>query len=149
MTQATQRNARTPKLRDSVAQVWLAGLGALAVTEEEGSKVFQSLVKRGQGVERGTKARLRQAMTTARQETSSALTRVESTVDDTLELVLHRLGVPTKQDIESLTRRIEGLAAGTAERGPTRTRRAAATRTTTKRTAATTRSRRKSARATS
>lgn len=40
------------KLEKSRHDVWLAGLGALAVAEQEGSDLFQSLVKKGAEVER-------------------------------------------------------------------------------------------------
>ena len=58
MGQPTRKtNGRTaPMLRDSVGQIWLAGLGALALTEQEGTKFFKTLVKRGEGFERTTRA---------------------------------------------------------------------------------------------
>ncbi|MGB5658402.1 MAG: phasin family protein, partial [Thermoanaerobaculia bacterium] len=33
----------------SAQKIWLAGIGALATAEEEGSKLFNSLVKKGEG----------------------------------------------------------------------------------------------------
>ena len=41
MAQTTRKNGGTQAVRESVEQVWLAGLGALALTEEEGSKFFR------------------------------------------------------------------------------------------------------------
>lgn len=38
-------------LKKTPHQVWLAGLGALATAEQEGSDLFQTLVKRGQNLE--------------------------------------------------------------------------------------------------
>ena len=49
MTRNAGNTGRTPMLRDSVEQVWLAGLGALALTEEEGLRFFRRLVKKGEG----------------------------------------------------------------------------------------------------
>jgi glutathione S-transferase len=44
------------EIRDSVQKIWLAGLGALAATEEEGVKIFNSLVEKGEAYEaRGKK----------------------------------------------------------------------------------------------
>ena len=127
MKQATRKNATTSTLRDSVEQVWLAGLGALALTEEEGSRFFRALVKRGEGFERDTKVRLRKAMTAAREAPGAAVTRIETELDDTMTGVLRRLGVPTKREINSLTRRVEGLAT-TLDRRPPAKRRATTTR---------------------
>ena len=38
-------------LKDTAHRIWLAGLGALAAAEEEGSKLFSRLVDRGRDVE--------------------------------------------------------------------------------------------------
>lgn len=129
MTQQTRRTASRPMLRDSVEQVWLAGLGALAMTEQEGGRLFRSLVKRGEGFERRSKARLLKAMAAAREAPGAAIARVETGIDDAMSGALGRLGVPTKREITSLTRRVEGLASA-LERRPAPSRRAAGTRAT-------------------
>lgn len=110
MTQATRRNGSAQAMRESVEQVWLAGLGALALTEEEGSKFFRALVKKGEGIEKRSRARLSDTMQAARSAPSNTLSKLERQVDTTLENVMHRLGVPTRTEINSLSRRIEGLA---------------------------------------
>lgn len=109
MAQTTRRNG-TLAMRESVEQVWLAGLGALALTEEEGSKFFRALVKKGEVIEKRSRARLGDTMEAARNAPAATLSRLERQVDTTLENVMHRLGVPTRTEISSLTRRIEGLA---------------------------------------
>src|SRR5690348_2990128 len=111
MTQMTRRNGgSTQVMRESVEQVWLAGLGALALTEEEGSKFFRALVKKGEGIEKRSRARLTDTMQAARNAPAETLSKLERQVDTTLENVMHRLGVPTRTEISSLSRRIEGLA---------------------------------------
>ena len=111
MRQTTKKtNARTPALRGSVEQVWLAGLGALALTEDEGSKLFRTLVKRGEGFERTTRARLNEVVESARQAPGVAIERFEEGLDDTMTGLLHRFGVPTQREINALARRVEGLA---------------------------------------
>jgi len=126
MAQTTRRNGGTPAMRESVEQVWLAGLGALALTEEEGSKFFRALVKKGEGIEKRSRARLADTMEAARNAPSTTLSKLERQVDTTLENVMHRLGVPTRNEISSLSRRIEGLTQS-MEKAP-RPRRAASTR---------------------
>ena len=126
MAQTTRKNGGTQAVRESVEQVWLAGLGALALTEEEGSKFFRALVKKGEGIEKRSRARLSDTIEAARSVPSNTLTKLERQVDTTLENVMHRLGVPTRREISSLSRRIEGLAQS-MERTP-RPRRATATR---------------------
>ena len=83
MAQTTRKSKGTLVLRESVEQVWLAGLGALALTEEEGSKLFKTLVKRGEGFERTAKKQLQKAVATAKEAPGTALTRIEQGLDDT------------------------------------------------------------------
>lgn len=126
MAQTTRKTDGTLAMRESVEQVWLAGLGALALTEEEGSKFFRALVKKGEGIEKRSRARLNDTMQAARNAPSTTLSKLERQVDSTLENVMHRLGVPTRTEINSLSRRIEGLA-HSMEKTPRR-RRTTATR---------------------
>ncbi len=122
MTQTTRKEPRSQTVRESVEQVWLAGLGALALTEEEGTKFFRSLVKKGEVVERQSRARFDGAITAAKRVPTTAITKLERRTDDIVETVMHRLGVPTRRELTGLTKRIEGLAS-TLERKP-RARRA-------------------------
>ena len=133
----TTRKQNAPMLRDSVEQIWLAGLGALAITEDEGSKLFKTLVKRGEGFERTTKARLDEVVASARQVPSTAMNRIEETFDDTMTGVMHRIGVPTKREINGLARRVEGLAASIERQSAPPRRRARTKSTTTRRKAST------------
>jgi poly(hydroxyalkanoate) granule-associated protein len=109
MSQTTNKKAQTPLLKESIEQVWLAGLGALAFTEEEGEKFFRSLVKKGESVEHRTKERLDDMFSAAKQVPATALTRMEKEVDVTIETVKHRLGMPTRAEMNGLNRRIENL----------------------------------------
>ena len=43
-------------VRDSTHQIWLAGLGAFAKAQQEGTKVFEALVKEGSELQRRTLA---------------------------------------------------------------------------------------------
>ena len=44
----------TDRIKDSAQQIWLAGLGACAKMQEEGSKAFEALVKDGASVQKKT-----------------------------------------------------------------------------------------------
>jgi poly(hydroxyalkanoate) granule-associated protein len=108
-TKQSQRPRRAPALRESVEQVWLAGLGALAVAEQEGSRMFRNLAKKGEGLERASRTRLRRMTARAEGVRSSTMDRVTTGIDDAMTTVLHRIGVPTAREINNLTRRIESL----------------------------------------
>jgi poly(hydroxyalkanoate) granule-associated protein len=109
---ATSRKSSTkqPMLRESAERVWLAGLGALALTEEQGSKFFKSLVKKGEAFDRATRSRLNKQLADVRQAPSTAMKRIEGSVEETMTGMLHRFGIPTRREIHSLTRRVESLA---------------------------------------
>ena len=142
MATTTRKSESAPLLRESVEQVWLAGLGALALTEEEGTRFFRTLVKKGEGFERQTSCRLEKAAEAARQQSGAAVARIESRLDDTMNGVLNRLGVPTKREINSLARRVEGLASTLDRQGA---RRRTTSRTTTGRKTAASRTRKTTA----
>ena len=133
MSANTRKNARVRTVRQPVEQIWLAGLGALSLTEQEGTKFFRALVRRGEGFEKTTRERLEDVVAATRSAPGNAIARLEEGFSETLEGALRRLGVPSRSEIASLTRRVEGLAT-TLERQPARRRRMA-TKTVTRRPA--------------
>ncbi len=97
------------ELKDSAHRIWLAGLGALAAAGEEGTKMFDRLVDRGREYE--SKGR-----DEARKQYEEAKTSAEDTwkgwadkIDDSVTKALHRLGVPSREEIHTLTQRVEEL----------------------------------------
>lgn len=91
----------------SARKMWLAGLGALALAQENAGKLFDTLVTRGEDVEaRGTGL-----LKEARGRAEGVWSRVGQEVDDQVVTVLHRVGVPTRDDIATLNRRVEHLTA--------------------------------------
>src|SRR5262249_7055864 len=106
------------ELMESAHRIWLAGLGALAAAEEEGSKVFNRLVERGKDVETRGKAGAADAKEQAKSmfedvktQAANAWSGFGDKVDDTVTAALHRLGVPTRDEIHNLTQKIEELNA--------------------------------------
>lgn len=108
------------ELQESAHKIWLAGLGALSAAGETGSKVFQQLVEKGEGLETEGRDKVDSSVREARDRVDSSMKdarkRVESVVDDALKgvderltEVLHKFGVPTREEIHSLTRRVEEL----------------------------------------
>ena len=92
-------------LMESAHRIWLAGLGALAAAEEEGSKVFSRLVERGKDVE----SRSKQQVQDVKAKAESAWSGVGEKIDEKVAAALHRLGVPTREEISDLSRRVEEL----------------------------------------
>ena len=111
---SAKKKAKTTQndLMDSAHKIWLAGLGALAMAEEESGKLFQSLMEKGQTIESRGKDQVEKAKgTVAGMKTvaESYWETLERTVDDQVTVVIHRLGVPTKGEIEDLTKKVEDL----------------------------------------
>jgi poly(hydroxyalkanoate) granule-associated protein len=114
-TTGTEKNTQE-ELKDSVHRIWLAGLGALAAAEEEGSKLFSKLVDRGRDVESKGKVevdkvndKVRSGVDKAKAKAESAFENWGEKFDEKLTSALHRLGVPTRDEIHNLTKRVEEL----------------------------------------
>ncbi len=112
---------RTETLQDELTKrgrdVWLAGLGALATVEEEGNKLFNRLVDRGEDFEEERREELKAASEKAREQRDEALSQIEeageetqSLLMDTVNTALERFGVPTRNEVDRLSEKVEKLS---------------------------------------
>jgi poly(hydroxyalkanoate) granule-associated protein len=113
---AKKKKAQKSDIKDSFHQVWLAGLGALATAEEEGGKLFKSLVKKGQKYEKSVKVPVDKAAKSVkgtvkgvRSKAGKTMKKFESALDDHVDAALSRIGVPTNKEIAKLTRKVDRL----------------------------------------
>jgi len=111
-----KKKAAKGDLSESVHRIWLAGLGALATAEEEGGKLFTSLVSKGRKYESAIKKPVDQAATRVkgtvkdvRGRASRTMKKIEQALDEQVEAALHRVGVPTRKEIAQLTRKVQRL----------------------------------------
>jgi poly(hydroxyalkanoate) granule-associated protein len=112
------KKAWQEEVRESAHKIWLAGLGALAMAEEEGSKLFSTLVQEGERFESAGKEKLdelrkeaSEATAQTRQGAQKAWGKVEEGFDEVVARALHRIGVPSRDEIAALSRRVEELTA--------------------------------------
>ena len=105
-------------LKETAGRVWLAGLGALATVGEEGGKLFESLVKKGETYEaRGRKQmgkhveRAKEGFEEAREKAGDTWKKLEHSLDEQITAALHRVGVPTRDEIKTLSKRVADLTA--------------------------------------
>ena len=105
-------------LKESVHKVWLAGLGAVATAEEEGSKFLKNLVEKGEAYENRGKERFTEVKEKVGEAADKAKDRAETTAekmgekfDEAVASALRRLGVPSREEIATLTKRVEELTA--------------------------------------
>lgn len=89
-----------------VRKVLLAGMGAVALTQEEVEKIIHKLVERGEIAEQDGKRVMREVMERRKKEAKKA----ESEMDKRIEELLGRMSVPTKADIDSLSAKITELS---------------------------------------
>jgi poly(hydroxyalkanoate) granule-associated protein len=98
-------------IRASAQQIWLAGLGAFSTARKEGNKVYDALIKEGRVIqsfaEKAVDSRLRKAAAKA----TDTRHRLEQVLEGSVARSLKRFGVPTKQGIDSLSKRVVALTA--------------------------------------
>lgn len=122
---AASDNQFAQTVRDSAQQIWLAGLGAFAVAQKEGGKVFDSLVKEGETARARAEEKVGEVSGMAGKFAADAAGKAAQTwdkLDNVFETrvakALNRLNVPTHKELQELNKRIKDLTAAlaTAER---------------------------------
>jgi poly(hydroxyalkanoate) granule-associated protein len=116
--------AGDPRMADSVRQsaqqIWLAGMGAFAKAQQEGTKVFESLVKEGTGFQQRTQAAAEERlgdvaskMAAVANEMShkagASWDKLESLFETRTAKAMVRLGVPSAQDLAAIAERLDRL----------------------------------------
>lgn len=97
---------------DMGRQVWLAGLGAAGIVATGSQAVFTMLVDEGRRVKAPEIGEMvDEVVDSAVVPMKKAVKTVDRTMLKTSKTVLARLGVPTRQEVEDLTGRVEQLIA--------------------------------------
>ena len=102
-------NKVTRNVKESTQQIWLAGLGAYTRAQEEGNKLFDALVKEGEGIRSKTRKVADAKVAAVAATASSTWDRLEHMFEDRLTRAIATLGVPTKRDIDNLAKRVAEL----------------------------------------
>ncbi|MGI9449675.1 MAG: phasin family protein, partial [Geminicoccaceae bacterium] len=97
------------QIRDSANNIWLAGLGAFVKAQEEGGKVFNALVKEGETVQKRAKKAASSKISEINVRAGTTWDKLEQVFEDRVARALHGLSVPTKQDIDELSKRVAAL----------------------------------------
>ena len=110
----------TEVVRDTARDIWLASLGAMSITRKQGERVFGTLISEGQGLNKRTvklvdgtvsdvRSKISGVIGKVQQTAAANLTQVEEVVGTQVGRVLSRLGIPSKGDIQELSRRVSEL----------------------------------------
>ena len=113
---------------DSAREIWLAGLGAFSVAQaetgkllEQGNKLFEKLVDEGVKLEKKTRTDVGTAVGGIKNEMESTVgavrkqavdnwDKLENIFEDRVARVLGQLGVPTADDVNKLSARVQTLS---------------------------------------
>jgi poly(hydroxyalkanoate) granule-associated protein len=113
---------------DSAREIWLAGLGAFSFAQsesgkiiEQGNKLFEKLVSEGVKLEKKTRNVAENAVGDIKGEVESKVgavrkqavdnwDKLENIFEDRVARVLGQLGVPTADDVNKLSARVQTLS---------------------------------------
>lgn len=107
-------------LMESAQQIWMAGLGAFGRAQEEGSKLFEVLVREGASLEQKTRklatgriddarGAVESTVAQVRERAADTWDRLEKVFEDRVSRALAKLGVPGRDEMRALTERVEEL----------------------------------------
>ena len=155
MTQPSSEKPSSSKsdpIKDSAQQIWLAGLGAFAKMQQEGSKAFEALVKDGAGMQKKTQQAAEETLAQAQArmaglagdlgtKTAAGWGKLENIFEERVARALEHLGMPSAAELEALRARVEALEAQLKATAPAAPRRTAPRKNTDESTRSTSRRR--------
>ena len=97
-------------------EAWLTGLGAVAVLEQQGGKLVdtvvegrESLAKKGAHLEKRGKLRIEETRDELAERREQVVTRAGTLVTEPLAGAMKRLGVPTREEVQELSHKVDLL----------------------------------------
>ncbi len=134
---SAQASHLAASVKESAQHIWLAGMGAFSKAQEEGTKVFEALVKEGLTLQKKTQGIAEEKLgdvagkMSAMADTVSAKAgqnwdKLEAIFEQRTAKAMSKLGVPTAKDVAALSERVDALAAAVAKAGKASTAKAPA-----------------------
>jgi poly(hydroxyalkanoate) granule-associated protein len=125
---AQQAEQLSKTLSESAQQVWLAGVGAFSRAQTEGTKLFEALIKEGLRLEKNAlkfaggqadvvRGAVESKVGQARERATDTWDRLEKVFEDRVQRALTKLGVPGRDDLAELTRKVDILTAELRKQG--------------------------------
>lgn len=107
-------------LTGKAREVWLAGLGAIATVEDEGQKLYGTLVEKGAAFEKAGEDKINGLVSDVKGQVKAEYKKVEDKVEQTVQsvsdvfeknvaTVLEKVGVPTAGEVSNLISKVENL----------------------------------------
>lgn len=107
---------------ESAQHIWLAGVGAFGRAQEEGTRMFEALVKEGMNIEKSTRHiagdrveavrdAVEERVGNVRDRASDTWDRLEKVFEQRVQRALTQLGVPGSKELQDLIARVNELNA--------------------------------------
>ncbi len=106
--ETTGRPERGP-FAEAVRKVLLAGIGAVALAQEEIEEFVQKLVERGELAEADGKKVVKDVLERQKKLFKEEARKAEGLLDRRIEAILNRLNLPTREEFAALNERIAEL----------------------------------------
>jgi len=106
---AMSRNQLAATIRGSAQQIWLAGLGAFSTARKEGNKVFGALVEEGEAIQSLTQKVAKAKLIEGAGKAVGTRRRFEQIIENSVARSFRRFGVPTRKDVDTLSKRLAAL----------------------------------------
>jgi poly(hydroxyalkanoate) granule-associated protein len=108
-------------IMESAQQIWLAGLGAFAKAQEEGTKLFDTLVREGVSLEQKTRklalgkadevrGAVESSVSQVKERTQETWDKLEKVFEVRVSRALGKLGVPGRKELDEIAERVEALS---------------------------------------
>jgi poly(hydroxyalkanoate) granule-associated protein len=114
--------AMSDNVKEQAQQIWLAGLGAFAKAQEDGTKAFEKLVSDGITMQRKVHTTAEEKLAEATQKATLAAHtlseratgqwgKLEGIFEERVAKALHGLGAPSAAELKALHARVSALEA--------------------------------------
>ncbi len=95
---------------ETTRKVLLAGVGAMALAQDEAESFVNRLVERGEIAEKEGRQLIQDMMEKRKKKAESAVEDTEKELDTRVERVLQRMNIPTRNDVNAISRQITALS---------------------------------------
>ena len=104
------------EIKNSINNIWLAGLGVASMAQKETIKAYDSLIKEGKTLEtksnkldKNYSNKAEKRFTSIRKVADKQFNKVENLFETRIEKVLKKLDIPTVKDIKGLSTKVDSL----------------------------------------
>jgi poly(hydroxyalkanoate) granule-associated protein len=109
VTEETVEEKELNPMLDMARKVLLAGIGAVALAQEEVEEFVGKLIDRGEIAEKDGRKLINDIIEKRKKKVEETADSAEEQLDKRIESLLDRMNVPTKTDIEALSSKIVAL----------------------------------------